>query len=428
VKNYFNNNYLRKTLNGKFVRNLLTLGLGTIIAQLIPILASPLLTRLYSPDEFGLFANFLGLLSILLVFYTGKFDLAVILPKQDNEAINIAFLSFFLIVCSTVITIIFFLLFGEKVLSVLNIPELSGWIWLIPLAGFFSSTYVVINEWYIRKDNFTGLSKNKIVNTSGITIVSLLFGFIKLNVGLILGQIIGQFLSIFFAFKIGFKYDYKRLRFISIRKMKYFAIKYIDFAKLLIPGQFINTIASQVPVFVITAKFGLVTAGLLAFSDRILGVPMNFIGNSVRDVFKQRASRDYKNDGNCLGIYKKVTFSLLAISIVPFIILFISAPYLFSFIFGEEWLEAGKYARILSISYLLSFISMPTSWVFVIGEKQKLDFLWQISFFVCTFIPLIAGVIVYRDAYTTILLLSIGRSFSYILQILMTYKIAKGDQ
>ena len=267
------------------------------------------MTRLYSPDEFGLFANFLGILSILLVFYTGKFDLAVILPKQDNEAINIAFLSFFLIVCSTLITLIFFLLLGEKVVSVLNIPELSNWIWLLPFAGFFSSTYVVINEWYIRKDNFTGLSKNKIVNTSGITTVSLLFGFIKLNVGLILGQIIGQFLSIFFALKIGFKNDYKRLKFITISKMKYFAKKYIDFAKLIIPGQFINTIAGQAPVFVITAQFGLVPVGLLAFSDRILGVPMNFIGNSVRDVFKQRASIDYKNDGNCLGIYKSY-FSL----------------------------------------------------------------------------------------------------------------------
>ena len=428
MKNYFNNNYLKEALKGKFVRNLLTLGFGTIIAQLIPILASPLLTRLYSPDQFGLFANFLAILSILLVFYTGKFDLAVILPKQDNEAINIAALSFFLIVCSTVITIIFLLLFGGKVVSILNIPELYNWIWLLPVAGFFSSTYLVINEWYIRKDNFTGLSKNKIVNTSGITIVSLLFGVIKLNVGLILGQIIGQFLSVSFALKIGFKNDYKRLRFISIRKMKYFAKKYSDFAKLIIPGQFINTIAGQAPVFILTAQFGLVPAGLLAFSDRILGVPMNFIGNSIRDVFKQRASIDYKNDGNCLRIYKKVTFSLLAISIVPFIILFICAPYLFSYIFGVEWLQAGIYARVLSISYLLSFISMPTSWVFVIGEKQKLDFLWQISFLVCTFIPLIVGVSIYKDTYTTIVLLSIGRSISYIIQMLMTYKIAKGYQ
>ena len=119
----------------------------------------------------------------------------------------------------------------------------------------------------------------------------------------------------------------------------------------------------------------------------------------------------------------------MAISIVPFIILFISAPYLFSFIFGEEWLEAGNICKNFKyfIFIIICFYAL-TSWVFVIGEKQKLDFLWQISFFVCTFIPLIAGVIVYRDAYTTILLLSIGRSFSYVLQILMTYKIAKGDQ
>jgi O-antigen/teichoic acid export membrane protein len=240
-----------------------------------------------------------------------------------------------------------------------------------------------------------------------------------------LGQITGQLFSVLFAVLRFSKYDRSLLAYVSLKKMKYFARKHINFSKFIIPAQFINTIAGQAPIFILTSQFGLTEAGLLAFTNRILGVPMNFIGNAFRDVFKQRAALDYKKNGNCIDIYKKVTFTLLGISIIPFVILFITAPFLFSFFFGEEWYQAGVYARVLCVMYFISFVSMPTGWIFVIAEKQKLDFLWQIIFLIFTIVPLIIGVIL-KDVFMTIVFLGIGRSISYTIQLFMTYRLAKG--
>tara|TARA_R110002073_G_scaffold322276_2_gene498823 strand:+ start:5489 stop:6778 length:1290 start_codon:yes stop_codon:yes gene_type:complete len=410
-------------VKGQFAKNLITLGTGTILAQLIPIAASPILTRLYTPDQFGVFANFNAILALLLVFFTGKYERAIILPKSHEKAINIVSLSFFIILFFTFITTILFSFFGKSFAVFLNIPELTNWLWIIPLAAFLASTYLVVNEWFIRLGDFKGLVKNKLANTFGITMTSLTFGLANLNIGLVMGQISGQLFSVQFAVRKMF--DKNIFKFITALRIKYYAKKHVNFAKYLIPAQLMNTVASQAPIFIITSQFGLLNAGVFAFTDRILSVPISFVGNSFRDVFKQRAAVDFNKDGNCLKIYKKVTITLVSISIIPFIILFITAPFLFSFIFGSEWYEAGVYGRYLCVMYFISFISMPTSWVFVIAEKQKLDFLWQVIFFVCTAIPILIGVYVH-DISAFIISLSAGRSIAYLVQLRMTYILAKG--
>ena len=416
---------IKQRIRGKFIKNLLTLSIGTTIAQLIPIIASPILTRIFSPNDFGIFATFTALMALLLVFYSGKYELSIILPKSHQEAINIVALCLVIITFFSVVFIIGTLFFGGKVANLFNLSNIKPWLWLVPIGALIASLYMVLNEWYIRKENFLGLSKNKISNTFGITSSSLIFGVLNINAGLIFGQIFGQIFSVISALKRIFRDDKHLYNYISIAKMKYLAVKYKDFAKYNIPGQFINTIAGQLPIFILTSRFGLYEAGLFAFTDRILGVPMNFIGNSFKDVFKQRAVIDFKEKGNCIEIYRKVIISLLSIAIVPFSLLFIFAPELFSFAFGLEWHQAGIYARVLCVMYLLSFISMPTGWIFVITEKQRHDFLWQVIFLLSTIVPLILGYLV-NDATLAILYLGIGRSFSYVVQLFMTYKLSKG--
>ena len=416
---------LKEQIKGEFAKNLFTLGTGTIIAQLIPVLASPFLTRIYTPSQFGLFANYSAIMALLLVFFSGKFELAIILPKTHKEAINIVSLCFIVIFISTIFFSIVIIFSGNTIAKLLHNKELVQWLWLVPFGALFASTYMVMNEWYIRKNNFLGLSKNKIANTFGITVSSLVLGLIRVNLGLIVGQIIGQIFSSLSAFFNVLKYDKQYFKFISVRKIKYFAKKHINFSKFFISGQLISTLSGQAPIFILTSVFGITATGLFAFTDRIMGVPMSFIGNAFRDVFKQRAAIDYKNDGNCLRIYKKVTISLIKVSILPFIIIFISAPSLFSFIFGNDWFQAGIYARILSVMYFMSFISMPLGWIFIIVEKPELDLLWQILNFFLTIIPLIIGVWSNSTMFT-IVLYGAGKSVSYFIYMLMTYNLAKG--
>lgn len=416
---------VRNKAKGQFARNIFTMGTGTIIAQSIPILASPLLTRIYSPAEYGIFANFLAIMAFLLVFFSGKYELAIILPKTDKEAINILSFCLFLILISASIFSLISLFAGNYVESTLHVKGLGQWLWLVPIAALIASTYIVLNEWYIRKKNFIGLSKNRVANTAGITSGSLGFGILNIHIGLILGQIIGQIFSVTLAVKRILKDDKYLLKYISPKKMFFFAKRYIDFAKFVIPGQIINTIAGQLAILLITANFGLFQAGILGLVDRIFGVPSSIIGSAITDVFKQRVSEEYKQHGSCLVIYRKVLFTLIGVSIIPFTILFLVSPYLFSFVFGTEWAQAGLYARILSFMYLLNFISMPTRWLFIITENQKLEMVWQIIFLVLTIIPLSIGIWL-NDTIFTVILWGAGRSLGYLIFVIITYNLAKG--
>lgn len=409
----------------QFRRNLFVLMGGMAIAQAIPILFSPILTRLFTPIEFGYFATFMAVSSFFIVVMSGKYELAILLPQRDEEAINIVAFSILIALLITFCSSGFLFFFSKPFTDLFRISEIETILWLVPLVSFLATIYLLFNEWSIRKNNFKILSRNKVSNTSGITIFSLIFN--SLVFGLILGQLFGQIFAVLLSIFRVIKEDRGLFKYISLNKMKFFAFKYVNFAKFNIPGQLINTIAGQLPVFFISFKFGVVYVGYYALTDRVLGVPISFLGNSFRDVFKHKAASDFKELGNCLAIYKKTTLTLIYISIVPFVFLFFFAPQLFSFAFGDKWFVSGEFTQVLCIMYLLSFISMPTSWVFVIAEKQKLDLLWQVLFLLFTLISLGIGFL-FSDIILALWLFCIGRSFTFIIQMVMTYNLAKGSK
>jgi O-antigen/teichoic acid export membrane protein len=412
-------------LRSQFKRNLFVLMGGMAIAQLIPVLVSPILTRYYSPAEFGNYATFLAVSSFFTVVMSGKYELAVILPQRDEEAINIMSLSLLLSLFVAFITSILLIFFSETFSRLFGVLEITPIIWLVPFVSFLATMYMLFNEWSIRKNSFLSLSKNKISNTASVSLFSFLFGLKKVTFGLIFGQLFGHLTAVLLSIIQFIKDDNRLLKFVSVRKMRFFANRYIDFAKFNIPGQLINTLAGQLPIFFISSSFGVSAVGFYALTDRVLGVPLSFLGNSFRDVFKQKAAIDYKEKGNCLSIYKRTTFALIAVSIIPFLFLYSYAPLFFSTVFGEQWIPSGEFTRSLCLMYLLSFVSMPTSWIFVIAERQKLDLIWQFLFLIFTAVSLMIGYIL-NDIYVMLWSFCIGRSLIFLIQLGMTYHLAKG--
>jgi O-antigen/teichoic acid export membrane protein len=396
-----------------------------MIAQSIPVLCAPLLTRLFSPEEFGLITNFIIITTFVTVFISGKYELAILLPTRHQESINILLLSCLLALFFSIILFFPFFFLGNSIASLLKADTFGDVLWLIPVSAFLAVVYAIFNEWCIRKKSFATLSKNKISNTSSIAGSSLLFGLVKIPQGLLWGQITGQFVSSSLAVYRVLKEDRHLFKYVTLRKMKYFARKYSNFARFNIPGQLINTLGGLLPITLLTAKFGMYEVGLFSLSDRVLGTPLTFIGNAFKDVFKQRAAEEYRMNGNCLAIYKKTMFTLLGIAILPFTVLFMIAPWLFSLVFGQEWAVAGEYARILCVMYLIHFLFIPTYWMFIIAEKQKLEFLWNILFLISTIIALIVGILI-GNIKATLICFCVSRSIVYLISIILTYKLAQG--
>jgi len=370
----------------------------------------------------------MAILAFLLVVISGKYELAILLPKTDKAAINIVTLCLSIAMFSSIFYLIIAFILGSHIERLLNITGLTNWIWLVPIFAFLYGVYTILNEWYIRKNSLMNLSANRIIYTAGTTLMSAIYGVLKIHPGLIIGQISGLFMSIILALRRLVVEDKNLLKFVSFRKILYFAYKYKSNAKFIIPGQIINTIGGQLPFLVFTSEFGLEITGYLMLIDRIFGVPSSFIGNSFRDVFKRRAAQDYSDFGNCLKIYRKVTLTMFAISILPFTLLFLGSNYLFPIIFGEEWSQAGRYAQILCFLYFFNFLSMPTGYVFIIAGRQTLELLWQVIYLLLTIIPLFIGGFMLKDAYATAYLYCSGRCISYLVYMLMTYSVSKGNQ
>lgn len=356
---------------------------GTSIAQAIPIAISPILTRLYSPEEFGVFAIYMAFASIISVLVTGRYELAILLPKKDSDAINIVALSIGLncIISSALLFII--IIFNSPITQLLGTPEISNWLYFVPATTFFSGTYQSLNYWSNRKGHYKRMAVSRMLQNGGSSTGQLGGGYLGIGAtGLVGGQLTGQVLSTAILARLIHQEDIVLIR--KVKKNKTFALakKYSSFPKYLIAAHGLNTGSSQIPVILLSIFFNSATSGFYTLTQRVFGAPMSLVAGAIGDVFRQEASHAYAYTGNCKAIYEKSFKRLLAISILPFSIFFFIAPQIFSWIFGDAWKISGEYAQILTPMFFLRFLTSPLSAMFMIAEKQKLDLFWQIVLFI----------------------------------------------
>ncbi len=364
--------------NSNFFRNVATLMTGTTIAQAIPLGITPILTRLYSPEDFGVFAVFLSLSSILAVFVAGRYELAVLTPEDDGEAEDIFWLA--VIVTLLITTILFAATFvgGEKIILLIGKPEIGPWLYFIPASALLLGLYQALNFKMTRKKHFADLAKSKIVQTGSMSIAQLspMYGGAP-TVGLIGGSIIGQFLLVCFLLR---RASSKGLLLPSISKDKYIALanKYREFPLVSAWGALCDCLAVQLPVLILSKYFTLLITGQFSLVVRVLNGPMSLIGTSISQVFFQKISElQYTNATEIKRLTVRV-FGILAIISLPMVlILECWGKELFGFFFGDDWAMAGNMAASLAIAIAVRFAVSPLSVVLLIGGNLRLGTLWQ---------------------------------------------------
>lgn len=421
---YLKNNYAPK---GSFTANVLILMTGTTIAQAIPIVISPILTRIYSPENFGIFALYFSIVSIISVLVTGKYELAIMLPEKDEDTVNIVAVSIFISFFVSLITLLAIWIFNEPITNYFGNSEISTWLYFIPLIVLLTGIYNTLNYWSNRKKQYKRLAISRISQSGATSGINLGLGFSGFGEsGLILGGIGGQTVATGVLGWQVWKEDKEKKDFITNENMTYQAKKYVDFPKYSIPSDLINVVSNQMPIFLLTNFFNVTVVGFYSLTQRVMASPIGLIASSILDVFKQRASSDYMKFGNCRDIYVKTFKSLFLLSIIPFIIFFLTAPDLFAFIFGIKWRIAGEYAKILAIMYLFKFISSPLSYIYYISGNQKEDFLLHIYLGISTFLSLILGYYIFENIKYVLILFSVNYSSIYLFYLYRSYIFSKG--
>lgn len=409
-----------------YLRNILTLITGTTFSQLIPLLVTPFLTRLYSPGDFGLLTMLLGATNLLAILFTGKYEAALIVPKEEKLAKSLLYGTLLLSLVTFCLCELFLFFFSHTILQLLNLstfPVLL--IYFLPLLAFIQAINLIGQNWMVRGNKFKLLSYSKIIESSSYSGFSLMLGILGLNLGLIVGRFIGQFSVVIFQFIKLFKTTGK-FRTPELQDILLSLKKYKKFAIYFMPGSLLNKASVDLNFILFGIYFNNATVGFIGLINRIASVPTFFVATSIGNVYRKQAMEEIHETGSCYKTYKKTFLVLLALAAIPFTALFFSAPTLFSFFFGDNWKEAGKFMQVLTPFYFLQFITSPLSTTFIILEKQEFNFVWQFALAFSTVSAVVVGGIS-GSAYLALLYFSLAYSILYLINLYITFSLSKNN-
>lgn len=412
----------------KSLKNASILISGSSISQVISIVTAPIITRIYNPVDYGLLGIYMMVSSIIGVVSTMQYHTAIVVEKDDIIASRLVLICLRIcVIISFIITIpIFF--FNSEICRLLGDANLSFWLYLMPITVLLTGAYNTFLCWANRQLMFNAMSFSRVFAAITTPVFSILIGyFISGPLGLFTGLIIGQSISaIFLGKKIFRTIKWDRVEY--SKTAKGILKKYNAFLRFSMPGELINTIVSQLPLFVLAKYFSTEIAGHYNLGNRLLSMPSQIISQSIGEIFRQKASEDYNTTGNCKRIFIKTFFSLGAISIVPFSILIIWSPEIFSFFFGKEWTLAGRLVRILSIIYVLRFVISPLTFVCLIVRKNYVSLIGTVYYAISSIVLSIVLIKSRSSVFTFLWTYVINFASVYIIMLLFNYKFSKGNR
>lgn len=425
-------NFFKKKIlkNSGFRRDFLVLSSGTAISEIIPVIVSPIITRLYTPEEFGIFAFYFTFAGVLSSISMGKYDLAVILPKRKTDAKILVNIVVLISVLSTILFSLIFIIFHSKILELFNLTNVKSRfsLLLIILLMLSYNLYRIFDVWFNRLKEFPLMAKGKITQKTVTILFQLTFSFLG-HTALSFGRMFGLGITaLIFWFKSG---EFKIQKNIPKKTYSHYyrvAHEYKKFPLYSLPSTLANKLSNNLPNLLLGKLFSFEATGFYSWSFRIIGSPMNIITLAMGQIFYKKAA-DLKNSGTYLFPLVKSTYKkLFTIGFVPFLLLGLFAPAIFGFVFGENWTQAGTYTQILLPWLFLVFLNSPISSILLVLEKQREFFIYETVLLVARFIVFVFGGLILKNQMATIALYSgIGLSFSIFLlfYILKTTKDTK---
>jgi len=410
----------------EFTRNVLTLMTGTTIAQAIPIAISPILTRIYTPEDFGVLALFMGLVMILSSIISGRYELAILLPEKEEDAINIFVLAFLIISTISFILFLIIFIFNDFFTELLNNQEIKYWLYFIPIVTFFIGLFNLLTYYNTRLKNYKDIANASIIKALVLVSIQLFVGFFKDGVaGLINGQIFSQMFANLKLFKNIFLNQKNFFSSIDIQNIKKVAIRYKDFPKFSIWSVLLNTSVQNLVNILIPILFSYATMGFYALGQRVLGLPSTILGKSVGQVFFQQSVQEKKKTGSTRKIFLSTFKKLFFISFIVFTIIFFTITDIVNFVFGQDWIESAKIIQILIPLFFIRFISSSLSTTMIVYEKQKMELLINLILFTTTIMILLLN---QKNFFNFLELYSFFMSINYLILLGYFYSLSKGKQ
>lgn len=364
---------VQRLLNARpAVRHISELMLGTLVGQAILILAAPLLTRLYTPSDYGVLATYSALVVILSVVVTLRYELALLLPRDPEEAEQLSSVSVMMVAALSLLTgaLLWGLAYGLNLGILQSVKPYLGL--LIPGIALYGASQILSFR-RIRLQQFRVQAHSRWLLALAYVLTQLTGGLLKLGaLGLMLGQVMGQLVALL---ALGWRW---RPDMGAWRSAWLLLKRYWQFPVYSVPAALLNTLSQQLPLLLAASLYSLKEAGWLALGLRLIGTPVDLAGASIGQVYLGRASEyAHRSPAELRRLVWRTLRALFAIGILPTLLLMAFAPPLFALVFGSEWRTTGEYLQILAPLLLMRLMAAPIAQTLTITRSLPAQFGWE---------------------------------------------------
>lgn len=411
-----------------FVRNVIVLTTGTAAAQVVSFVFAPLITRLYGPEVYGVMGTFMAIISIIIPVAALAYPIAIVLPKQDSDAKGLIKLSLLISIIIAIVVGIILALFHQPITQVFQLEDISQYLFLIPIVIILAGFLQVVEQWLIRTKQFA-------ISARAAFLQSIIVNGGKAGIGfyhpvasvLIVFSAVSQGLKASLLLLFSRKSNSKKVDNTPKEKpsIKELAKRYKDFPIYRAPQIFLDAISQGLPVLMLTSFFGAASAGFYSIGRTVLTIPSQLIGKSVGDVFYPRISEAANNGENLTELIKKATIALGIVGVIPYGLVVLFGPWLFSLVFGSEWATAGEYARWISLWMFFMFVNRPSIQALPVISAQSFHLKFTIVSLITRIFLLGLGYYIFSSDLVAIALFGISGALLNIVLILLTLKRSK---
>lgn len=400
----------------------LTLMSGSAIALVASYLAQPILTRLFTPESFGLADYFIGLMTVLIAVASLRYEDALMSPESRRDAADIWWLCLGLTVSASAL-LLALIPFRHGFAAALGNPLFAPFVILLGPTLLVMRISRLSDLWLARERRFRMVSAGDVANKLSMTGIRL--GTAPLGAaGLIGGFIAGNVVSatIYLGTII-------RLRLLPgsppFERIRTTASRYRRFALFSTPSALLNAIVARLPILLLPLFFTFDVVGQFGRAFIVLAVPMGVVGGAIAQVFFVAAG-EANRSGDLPRLAGSVHARLVLLGMYPTLALIVAGPDLFAFVLGEPWREAGVFVRYVGAWLFLGGVAAPLTRLFDILERQRADLATAVVMFVLLLAAMLYGGIS-GDVLLTIMLLGAAGVIARSAQIVVAMRLARAS-
>ncbi|MCF8229072.1 MAG: oligosaccharide flippase family protein [Bacteroidales bacterium] len=380
---------------------------GTAISQGILFAATPFLSRIFSPEDFGVFSIYAATVSIIASVASWKYELAIMLPEKEKDVQALFVLSMLATLATAIVVFLLILVFRPLLVQYAT-DQINIFIWIVPLGVLFAGWLQVLISFGTKKKIFRSISITRASQAaSGVGFQGAIGGFKLFSLGLVWGKLAGDIIAFFYLIIALTRKQCIHMKTVSREGIQVNARKYKDFPRYQSFAQLLSSLSQNVPYLMFSGLFSTEMAGFYMMSIRVLHAPTSLIARSTKEVYYQKAAALFAEGKSIHKLFKKTTFGLAKLGFIPFVLFGIFSVWIFSFVFGQEWETSGIYAQIILPWSFLGFMNPPSTASLYILGLQKFSLKYETSLVISRVLVIYLAFTLFNDDLVTLLSYSI---------------------